>query len=149
MSIRLFSNAGKLFSTSVTPETENKDPVKDIKEKKRKLQELKRRAAAKFKPIPSEILSLISRLGNMLQLAGLSASVTEAKVNQLLSQISAMIGSTQETKPAGKDNGMITLQGGKDINAGEAKKMSENVSLALKKNSAHSLLNTAPGLKVL
>lgn len=108
MTIRFLGNNGKVFRSSIFPETENTDPVKDLDEKKKRLQALKSRATAKFKPIPAKILSLINRLDNMLQIADISSSVTESKIKQMLSQISSMIGSTKETKANNKNNDLIS-----------------------------------------
>lgn len=143
MTIRFLGNNGKVFPSSIFPETENTDPVKDLDEKKKRLQALKSRAAAKFKPIPSKILSLINKLDNMLQMADISSSVTESKIKQMLSQISSMIGSTKETKANNKNNDLISYSEKKPE---EMLSKSESLSSELKKKHPNTILSTHTAL---
>jgi len=140
MSIRFLGNSGKVFPSSIFPETKNSDPVKDLHEKKKRLQALRSKAAAKFKPIPPKILSLINKLDSMLQSAEVSSSVTESKVLQLLSQISSMIANTK----ASKNNKLFTSQG---VSSDEALSKSESVFIQLKKREPGTLLHSDPALE--
>ncbi|WP_279045205.1 hypothetical protein [Cedecea davisae] len=140
MSIQLLSNNGKIFSTRIMPEIENLDPVKNIENKKKRLQALKNKAATKFRPVPTKILNLINRIGNMLQIATTSPSVTETKINQLLNQLSATIQSADATKEAGKGHSLPTEQSEKNMKVAEAKTSSEKIAQELKKRKSSSLL---------
>lgn len=138
MSIRFLGNSGKVFPKNIFPETKNSDPVKDLHEKKKRLQALRSKAAAKFKPIPPKILSLINKLDSMLQSAEFSSSVTESKVMQLLSQISSMIENTKGSKNNNKNNELFTSQG---ASPDEVLSKSESVFIELKKRKPNSILH--------
>ncbi len=143
MTIRFLGNNGKVFPGSIFPEVEKTDPVKDLDDKKKRLQALRSRAAAKFKPIPTKILSLINKLDNMLQIADISSSVTESKIKQLLSQISSMIGSTKETKANNRNNELISYS---DKTPEEMLSKSESLSTELKKKQPNTILSTHTAL---
>lgn len=144
MSIRFLGNGGKVFPRSIFPETKNSDPVKDLHEKKKRLQALRSKAAAKFKPIPPKILSLINKLDSMLQSAEFSSSVTESKVMQLLSQISSMIENTKGSKKNSKNDDLFITQ---RVSSDEALSKSESVFIQLKKRQPGSLLHSDPALE--
>lgn len=148
MTLRVLRDNGKVFSVSGMSQPEKTVPEKTIEDKKKKLQKLRQKAAAKFKPIPAKILSLINRLGNMLQTAGVTPSVTEAKINQLLNQISSMIESTQGTENIAKDDGKMPTILGKNLESDKAMTMSEKASQELKKRKSGTLLNNMIGSRV-
>jgi hypothetical protein len=142
MPLRVLRNNGKVFTVGGMPETEKTMSETKIEEKKKKLQGLRRRAALKFSPIPATILSLINKAGNMLQTAGVTPSVTEAKINQLLNQISSMIDSAQGTANTDKNDGRMPVLRGGNFGGAEAMMTSEDASDKLKKRKPDTLLKS-------
>lgn len=148
MPLRVLRNNGKVFSAVGMSKPEKTLSEKTIEDKKKKLQKLKQKAASKFKPIPAKILSLINRLGNMLQTASVTPSVTEAKINQLLNQISSMIDSTRPTDDASKDDGKLPKFQGKILADDEAMTISKKASSELRKRKSSTLLDNSVSSKI-
>lgn len=94
------------------------------------------------------ILSLINRLGNMLQTASITPSVTEAKINQHLNQISSMIDSTLQTDDVSKDDGKLPKFQGKNLADDEAMTISIKASAELKKRKSGTLLDNSVSSKI-